>query len=129
MAAEQARYQRYLRPVVADDLQVAALLKEIQGMAEESRVKVIEIKPKGIETDPTVKRYTIDVRFDSLLNEWIDFVFRIETSPSLCEVVRATLVVPEDHPDRLAGTFRIVSAVVNTKGLSSGNDPSAAMAK
>lgn len=117
VTAEQARYQRYLRPAVPDDLQVAALVKELQELAGGSGVKLIEIKPLGVQTDDALKRYTVEIRFDGLLEEWVEFVFRVETSPSLYEILRATLTVPEEHPDRVAGVLRVVSAVVNTGSL------------
>lgn len=120
VAAEWQRYQRYLQPPVADDLQMAALLKELETLAGDSRVKLIEIKPLGVETTDTTKRYALEIRFDCQLDEWVDLVFRIETSPSLYEVVRATLAVAEDHPERLVGSLRVVSAAVRPGPVDAG---------
>ena len=113
VAAEHERYQRYLQLPVADDLQTAALLKEHEELAGASHVKLIEIKPLGIETSETLKRYTLEVRFTGLLDEWIELVFRIETSPSLYDIVRATLAVSESGPGQLDGSLRVMSEVVN----------------
>ena len=117
---ELARYQRYLQPPIADDLQMAALLKEIQELAGQSHVDIGEIKPLSVEADAVAKRYALEVRFQCTLEQWVDFVFRIETSPSLYEVMRASLSTQEDHPDRLEGYLRVMSAAVNTTTPSAG---------
>ena len=108
--AELDRYQRYLTPAIADDLQMAVLLKEVEDLAGKSHVKVAEIKPLAVEADETAKRYPLDVRFECTLEEWVEFVYSIETSPSLFEIVRAGLSVQEDVPDRLDASLRLVSA-------------------
>lgn len=114
VSAEFERYQRYLQPAIADELQTAALLKEIEELAGESHVKLVELKSLGVETEDTFKRYTFEARFQCVLDEWIEFVYRVESSPSLYEVVRAGLSVPEERPERLDGTLRIMSVAMNS---------------
>ena len=106
------RYQPYLRPPIADDLQTAALLKELEQIAIASHVAVGEVKPLPIEKDAVAKRYPLEVRFNCTPEEWIEFVFRIETSPSLFEIQRAGLAVTEDSPNQLEGFLRVVGAAV-----------------
>ena len=112
---ELTRYQRYLQPAIADDLHMAALLKELQEMAGQSHVEVGEIKPLTVETAETLKRYPFEVRFQCTLEEWVQFVFLIETSPSLYEVTRASLTTQEDKPDRLEGSLRVLSVTVHAE--------------
>ncbi len=112
--AELARYQRYLQPAVADELQMAALLKEIQQVAGDSHVTIAEIKPIGTEADEYAKRYTLEVRFACSLEEWVDFVYQIQSSPSLYAVARAGLSTKGETPDRLEGYLRVVSTAVRT---------------
>ncbi len=118
--AEFARARQYLKPAVADDLQMAALLKEIQGLAEQSQVVVKEIKPLGVESDEIEKRYSLEVRFQCTLEEWLQFVYDLETSPSLYRVMRAGLSMPAEAPDRLDGVLRVMSAAVATGGVKTG---------
>ena len=106
---ELGRYQRYLKPPLADELQMAALLKDVQDMAAQSHVEIGEIKPLAVEADESAKRYSLEVRFECTLEQWVDFVFQIENSPSLFGVLRANLSVQEDQPDRLAGYLRLLS--------------------
>lgn len=103
-----AVYQPYLRSPLPDELQMAGLLKEIQGLADESQLRV-EIKPLPAEPTELTIRYSLDVQFDCTLEEWVDFVIKVEASPSLFQVARAGLTVQEEMPDRLKATLRLTS--------------------
>lgn len=109
-------YQRYLRQPLTDELQMASLLKEVEGVAERSRVQLIEIKPLATESDELVSRYSLEVQFECTLEEWVDFVTGIEASPSLIEIARASLAVQEDVPDRLKASLRMTSAATKSGG-------------
>jgi hypothetical protein len=112
LLAELQRHQRYLHPAVADDLQTAALLKEIEALAGQSHVTLEEIKPLPTEADALSRRYALDIRFECTPEEWAEFVYRLETSTSLFEVLRASLARQDDTPDRLGGSLRVVSAAL-----------------
>lgn len=109
---ELVKYEPYLKPPVADDLQMAALLKEIQDLAGQSGVEVGEIKPLTVESDGPTKDYSLELRFNCTLDQWVDVVFRLESSPSLFEVIRAGLSTQEERPGQLAGYLRVVSTAV-----------------
>lgn len=112
--AERERYGRYVRPVVADDLQVAALIKEIEELARQSHVHVGEINPSAVETTGVGKHYVLDVQLECTLEQWVEFVYQIESSTSLYEVARASLERKEGAPTQLQGTLRLVSAMPPT---------------
>jgi hypothetical protein len=120
VSMELQRHQRYLHPAVADDLQTAAFLKEIEAIAGQSHVTIDEIKPLPSEVDELSRRYVLDVRFACTPEEWAEFVYRLETSPSLFEVLRASLASQDDTPDQLAGSLRVVSAALKTEPTLSG---------
>ena len=107
--AQRDRYQRYLKSPLPDELQMAGLLKEIESLAERSRVELGEVKPLAPEGQETTRRYSLDVQFECTLEEWADFIIEIEASPSLLQIVRATLAKQEDVPDRLKGSLRVAS--------------------
>ena len=113
-----ARYERYFRPSIADDLQFAGLLKEIEGIVSDSGLVLHEIKPLPIETNEAVARYPLEVRFQCTLEQWVDFVYRIETSSSLYEIIRAGLSMKEETPDKLEGFLQVASTVraANSEG-------------
>ena len=110
--AQRERYQRYLRSPLPDELQMASLLREVEGLADRSRLLLGEIKPLPPEGDDAIRRYALDVQFECTLEEWVDFLIELEGSPSLFQVVRSTLATQEDTPDRLKGSLRVMSAAL-----------------
>jgi hypothetical protein len=59
-----------------------------------------------------VTRYSLDVRFSCTLDQWVDLVYLIESSPSLFGISRAGLSTRGEEPDRLEGTVRVSGATV-----------------
>ena len=113
--AQLDAYRQYLRPTLVDELQTASLLKELEGMAGESHVTLAEIKPLAVEENALMKRYPMDVQFECTLEEWVDFVIRVESSPSLFQIVRASMAVQSEHADRLKASLRVVGAAMQPK--------------
>lgn len=107
--AEAEQYQRYLTPALADDLQMAALLKEVEALAVSSSVRISEIKSLGVEAEEAAKRYTLEVRFVCGLEEWVGFVVGLEQSSSLFAITRAGLSVEQDKREHVEGSLRLVS--------------------
>ena len=112
---QQERYQRYLRSSLPDELQMATLLKEVEGLPDRSSIRLGEIKPLPPEAGEAIRRYSLDVQFECTLEEWVDFLIELEGSPSLFQVVRATLATQEGTPDRLKGSLRVMSAALRPK--------------
>ena len=112
--AQLTAYQRYLRAPIADELQMAMLLKEVEGLAGETGVTLGEVKPLPPQSEANSTLYTLDIQVECTLEAWVDFVTRVETSPSLYQIQRATLAVSEELPDRLAASLRVVSKAVRS---------------
>ena len=107
----------YLRPPVADELQMAVLIKEIETLAAQSQVQLGEVKPLAIEVSGSIKRYSLDVQLECTLEQWVDFVTQLEASPSLYQIARATLSTQEQALDQLKGSLRVVSATLRPEEL------------
>lgn len=110
-------YEAYFRPIIEDDLQMAALLTEVEALAQMSGIEIEEIKPFSTERNASLVRYSLDVRFECDLDSWVEFVFEIQSSFSMFSVERASLGLKEDVPDKLAGSLRLVSASLLSNGM------------
>jgi len=90
----------------------------VEDLAGQSHVTRGEIKPIGVETDAGAKHYTLEVRFQCTLDEWVEFVYRLETAPALYHVVRGGLSTNpnHEHTDRLEGYLRVISATMAAIG-------------
>lgn len=121
--ADLTRYRRYLQTPLTDDLQMAALLKDVETLASESHVTMAEVKPLAMEATETAKRYALEMRFECTPEEWIEFIYQLETSPNLFDVQRASLSRKPETPDRLEGTLRVSSAILQLQGAESHAPP------
>ena len=115
--AAYERYRRYIRPPIANDLQMAMLLREVEDLAQASQVVVGQIKPSAVEETDLEKRYSLDVQFVCTMEQWVGFIHRVESSTSLYEVTRASLSRQEDVPSQLDGFLRLVSATPQSSGV------------
>ena len=114
---EVAQHQRYLRPALPEELQTAALLKELEELATQSHIESPEIKLVSTESGETTQEHVVEIKFDCVPEEWLEFLYRIETSPSLFAVARAGLSLKADVPDRLDGFLRVTSTSVTGQSI------------
>jgi len=122
---EMERYRRFIRPSIADDLQMAALIKELEDLASHSEVALAEIKPLTVQTDHAINRYSLDVSFGCTLEQWAAFLFQIETSPSLYEVEQARLSALEENAEQLEGQLRVVATSAQLRRGNGADDAAA----
>ncbi len=110
---ETERYQEYLRSVGPNkELHIATLLKEIEDLARGAQVTLEEVKPLPEAETDLYHSYSFEIHSRCTLDQWVRFVHSIESSRSLFEIERAKIEVPEEHPDLLESTLRIVTIVV-----------------
>lgn len=108
--------QRYIQPPMTDELKTASLVQEVEQVASESGVRMGEIKPLRTEPEANATRYVLDVRFDCDTSQWVEFVYRLEASPSLFAIQQAGLSVAPEAPDRLQGFLRVSSTAIKMLG-------------
>mgnify|MGYP001609429659 CR=1 FL=1 len=99
--AEQIRYQEYLRPGAPRELQIATLLKEIRDLAQQSLVSIEEVKPLPGTEEALVLTYAFEVHSKSTLQQWVNFLYLIENSPTLFEVEKARVMRKDKTQDSL----------------------------
>ncbi len=114
--AQAQRYEEYLRPGSEKELQIATLLKEIEGLAKQAQAALEEVKPlPGTDSDLYLG-YAFEVHSKCSLAQWVRFVYLIETSRSLFEIERAKVEVKEGNPDVLDATLRIATIALRGSG-------------
>ncbi len=101
VVSQQIQYQEYLRPGVARELQTATLLKEIRDLAQQSLVSIEEVKPMPGAEEDLVLTYAFEVHSKSTLQQWVNFLYLLEISPTLFQVERVRLTSKEKAQDSL----------------------------
>ena len=86
--AEYQKYQTYLTtPNVSDGDRVASFLKEVERIAQESGVSIINLNPKNEPLQLVdYKQYTVDLRIEGDVEAVVDFLYQIQKSPLLIQL-------------------------------------------
>lgn len=102
-------YGDYLQPAASEEVEMAKLLKEIEGFTKESKVSVSRIRPLPGEEGDLYQEFVIEVECRSSLEQWLRFVYLIESSRSLFDIQKARLA-REEGEERLKG-YLILSKI------------------
>jgi len=81
--SESAKYAPFLSKVDFNEEQVPSLLKEIETLANNSSIYLIDIKPQGLKEVGTSKRYLVTLNCEAQMEQLIEFMYNIENSNSL----------------------------------------------
>jgi len=90
--AETVRYQSFLaKPAASDEEESASLLKEIEKMASESNVYVINIKSKGVVREGGAVQHLVEINCEGRMEQIVRFMYYIENADTLLKVSRYNL--------------------------------------
>lgn len=93
-------YQEYLRLEEAGP-DMASLLREVETLGSRSGVALGKVKP--------LEGMAIEVACKGSFQEWVHFVYLLQTSRSLFEIERATVARMEEGSSQVEGSLRLMS--------------------
>lgn len=94
-------YEGYLKLKGSDEEIVSELLREIERLARESTVSILDIKPQSMNKRAMYKEYTIEVRSEATFKDIITFLYRLNNSLLLLRVEKLVLSLKEENSDIL----------------------------
>ena len=100
-------YGPYLAEAGGDQKDMAALLREIETMGRESGLSLSEVKPITSPTEGAPQGYAFDVNYTGSLQQWIHFVYLLQSSKTIFQIDRATLGLKEAGSELLSGSLRL----------------------
>ncbi len=104
-------YQEYLSLDQGAEPDMASLLREIETLGSRSGVSLGQVKPLEGTTEGSPRSFAIEVEYKGSLQEWVHFVYLLQTSRSLFEVERATVARMEEGASQVQGSLRLTSRV------------------
>ncbi len=107
-------YTEYMRPAEAEQPTLATLLREIESLGEQSGISLGEVKPLEGSTNSLYQEFAIQVQYRGSLEQWVHFVYLLETSKSLFTIERLAVDRSSEDPGVLEGTVRLTSRAANT---------------
>ncbi len=86
--AEHAKYNSYVSSSGSEEEELTLILKEIESLANKGSVYLVEMKPAGIKSMGSSKKYLISLSCEAQMEQLTEFMYNIENSSKLLSVER-----------------------------------------
>lgn len=86
--AESAHYASYFATHATDEEEMTALLKEIENLASKSSAYLVDLKPVGLKSSGTSKKYQVNLNCEAQMEQIAGFMYAIENSNKLLTIER-----------------------------------------
>jgi Tfp pilus assembly protein PilO len=83
IASMSQELSSYTSTLQSDEEEISALLKEIENLANQSSVYLIDLKPAGVKDSGSSKEYFINLNCEAQLEQLSKFMYDIESSSRL----------------------------------------------
>lgn len=91
--ADVERYVAYLRAAEDRSVDMTAVLKSIEELAQKSELSVVDMKPAGIKENEKekTKKYVVNLNGEGEMSQIVDFMYRVENSSDLLTIERVQI--------------------------------------
>ena len=83
---ETKKYASFLASAKSEEEEMVSLLKEIEGLASESSVYLIDMKPAGLKDSGSSGRYVINLNCEAQMEQIVSFMYAVENSNKLLSI-------------------------------------------
>lgn len=91
IASQQQQYSAYAVQANSEAEEISVVLKEIDTLAKQTGVNLIETKPTELVSEKIIKRYSILLTCEGTMEQLANFLFQIENSKTLFMVEKYDL--------------------------------------
>lgn len=84
--SERAKYYALMRSLESDEEEVTSILKEIEKIANDSSVYLVDMKPGDAKNIGASKKYTINLSCEAQMEQLAAFMYNIESSNKLLTI-------------------------------------------
>jgi Tfp pilus assembly protein PilO len=112
IAKEFEKYVEYVERSGSDEEEVAKILGEIESLARQSKVYLVDVKPKAPQKVDFYKEYAVEIEAEGELADLITFLHQVNTSAQLLRVEKLRLNSKEDGSTGLKSSMLITKVSV-----------------
>jgi len=94
--AEYDRYSLYFEKPETKSTEPISFLKNIENLAQNSSVELMDIKPSSLQEETSTKEYFVNLNCEAPMDRIFDFLYSIENSEQLLRVERM-LIAPKEE--------------------------------
>ncbi len=114
LVAEAEGYRQYLPDETGAEPDLASILREIETLGTQSGLVLGEVKPVPGEDNGAYQTYAIEVQYRGSMEQWVQFLYLVESSKALLDIERATVAVKEEQDIKvLEGSVRLTGRIIH----------------
>ena len=91
---------------------MAVLLRELEVVSRESGISLGEVKPLSGTSAAGSEARSLEIHCEGTLQQWIPFIYLLETSNSLFDIEQVTLSPTTPGHELLEGSLRLTPLVL-----------------
>jgi len=105
--SESAKYAPFLHNIEFGEQEVSSLLKQIENLANNSSVSLIDVKPQGMKELGKVRVYVVALVSEAQMEALFDFMYSIENSNELLSIVRYQITPKSQESSMVSCTMTV----------------------
>ena len=111
IVAESAKYITFLTKAKNSDEEATTILKEIEVIANNNSMYIVDLKPMGFRDAVQMKKYVISITCEGQMENVFGFMYNIESSPQLLRIERCE-IVPKSKESSIASCSLMISKII-----------------
>ena len=115
IVAETAKYVKFLSKARESDEEATTILKEIESIANDNSMYIVDLKPVGFRDSDEVKKYVVTITCEGQMENVFSFMYNIESSPLLLRIERCE-IVPKSKESSIASLTLMISKIIFYNG-------------
>jgi len=111
IVAETAKYVKFLSKTKESDEEATSILREIESIANNNSMYIVDLKPIGFRDSSEMKKYVVSITCEGQMENVFGFMYNIESSPQLLRIERCE-IVPKSKESSIASCSLMISKII-----------------
>lgn len=110
-----SQYQKYTEYLVkggSDEEEIAKVLSELEGLARETYVGLIDVRPQLPTRTEFYRIFYIEVEIESEMDSLVNFLYQLNNSPQLLRTKKVRFSLKDKDSPFIKATFLITKVVI-----------------
>jgi Tfp pilus assembly protein PilO len=108
---QRASFSSYLGSAQSENEEITLLLKEIESMANQAAIYLVDMKPAGTKNVGQSKKYLVNLNCEGKMEQIIGFIYSVETSNKLLTIEKYQ-ISPKSKDSNAAKCSLVISKLV-----------------
>jgi Tfp pilus assembly protein PilO len=109
---QRTNYATYLGKHNTDNEEFTMILKEVEVLANNAGINLVDMKPGGVKESGSYKKYQITLSCEGLMEKIVQFLYNIETANKLFTVEKYELTPKSRDTAIVKGSMTISSLIL-----------------